>query len=457
MSSTSSSSSGIFTGTSRYSSDFQAVISRAVAIASFPLNQLNATKSAIAGQSTALSALDSKFGLLQTAIQTLQTATGTGSLTSTQSIPGIVQPTIGTGATEGTYSIEVTGLGSYTNTLSANGLNTVSDPSSQNISSAAGFTLTVNGANTTITPAATTLNALVSAINAQPGLNVQASIVNVGSSGTPDYRLSLQSGKLGPVTIQLNDGTKNLQNSIATGALATYKVDGLATTNTSDSRTVTLAPGVTVNLLAQSVPGAATTITVARDAAAFSNALSSFVTSYNAAVDELGKSRGTTPGPLTGQSIVYTLSSTLRQVLNYSTGANGVSSLTSLGVSADQSGHLSLDPNAFATATTGNFTALLTFLGSSTGSGFLQNATNAFNGVEDATSGVIKTTLSSLASQSSEQDKLIANQQDQINQLQTSLTAKYAASDALIATLEQQVTYFNGLFASFFPSSQNHP
>ncbi|MGI8988802.1 MAG: flagellar filament capping protein FliD [Bryobacteraceae bacterium] len=445
----SSSSSAIFNGTSRFSSDFQAVIARAVGIASLPMSQLNATKTTLAGQSASVSALDTKFGYLQTAIQSLQTATGTGSLASTVSIPGIVQPTIGAGATEGSYSIEVTNLGSYTSTSSADGLPVVTDPSKQNISSSSSYTLTVNGSATTISPAGTGLDALVTAINTQPSLNVQASVVNIGSPSAPDYRLSLQSSKLGPNTLQLNDGSRDLLNTAATGTLATYKVNGLNLVSSSDSRTITLAPGLTVGLVAQSASSVATDITVARNGSTFSNALSSFVNAYNGAVDELAKSRGTTAGPLAGQSIVNTLSSTLRQVLNYSNGTGGISSLTSLGISADTTGHLSLDPNAFASATTGNFTSLLAFLGTPTGGGFLQSATQAFNGVEDQTTGVIKTTLTSLAAQSATEDTLIAQEQDRVNRLQTNLQAQFAKADALIASLEQQDTFFTGLFQAF--------
>ena len=450
-----SSSSGIFNGTSRFSSDFQSVIARAVGIASLPIGQLNAAKTTISNQSTALSALDSKFNFLQTAIQTLASAAGTGSLSSTLSIPGIVQPSIAAGATEGTYSIEVTNFGSYTNTLSLNALPVVSDPSQQNISSSSSYTLTVNGSTTTIVPAGTSLNALAAAINGQTSLNVQATVVNIGSPSVPDYRLSLQSAKLGATTVQLNDGTKDLLSTVATGTLATYKVNGLGISSSSDSRSITLAPGLTVSLLAQSAPGIATSITVARNGSAFSNALSSFVNAYNNAVDELAKSRGTSPGPLAGQSIISSLSSTLRQVLNYSTGTSGISSLTSLGVSADKTGHLSLDTNAFTTATTGQFTALLTFLGSSTGSGFLQSATNALNGVEDVSNGSIKTTLASLSTQSAHEDALIATEQDRVNQLQKNLQARFSAADALIASLEQQVNFITGLFQAFTSSNQS--
>ena len=74
--------------------------------------------------------------------------------------------------------------------------------------------MTVNGVNHTITPAQNTLQGLVNAINADSSTGVSASIVNVGGSGSPDYRLSVQSNALDAVTVQLNDGTNDLLNTI---------------------------------------------------------------------------------------------------------------------------------------------------------------------------------------------------------------------------------------------------
>ena len=90
------------------------------------------------------------------------------------------------------YTLQVLGLGSTTQTVSADGLTTVTDPNTQNISSASSFTLTVNGTPTLITPAANNLQDLVNAIN-QQNLGVSAAIVDVGSSSSPDFRLAIQS------------------------------------------------------------------------------------------------------------------------------------------------------------------------------------------------------------------------------------------------------------------------
>ena len=107
----------------------------------------------------------------------------------------------------------------------------------------------MDGTPVTVTPSANTLSALADAINSS-GANVTATIVNLGSPSAPDYKLSLQSTKLGNITIQLNDGTQDLLGTLSAGSEAQYQINGNpATPISSDSSTVTIAPGVTVDLL----------------------------------------------------------------------------------------------------------------------------------------------------------------------------------------------------------------
>src|ERR1039458_8884014 len=128
-----------------------------------------------------------------------------------------------------------------------NGLPIISDPTSQNISTSGSYTLTVGSATPVSIPyAGGNLNGLAQAINTA-NAGVQATVVNVGSASTPDYRLSVQSNQAGQQSVQLSDGNQNLLAPSGTvGALAQYTVDGKQITSTTD--TVTLAPGLTVML-----------------------------------------------------------------------------------------------------------------------------------------------------------------------------------------------------------------
>jgi flagellar hook-associated protein 2 len=456
MSTSSTPSTSLFNGTSRFSSDLQQVLTRAVNIASLPITQLNAEVATLQGQATELNSVQSRFASLNSAIQQLNSATGASSLNSAVSDPSILSANLSGSAVPGSYTVEVVNLGSSASTLSGVPATTVSDPSAQNISSSSSFTLTIDGKSTTIQPQANTLDGLVQAINNQSGLNVQASIVNVGSSSSPDYRLTLQSQKLGPVDIQLNDGTTDLLTTLNTGVLASYKVDGLQTPITSDSKTITLAPGLTVNLLSQSPANTPTTISVNQSAAGIQSALSTFVAAYNSAVDEVDKSVGQNSGALQGQSLIYSLQNTLRSLTSYSGGTTpGLSSLTGLGVAFDKSGHLSLDSSVFASATSSNVSALLGFLGGSASGGFLKSANDLLTATTDSTTGTISNALVAVQNQITNENDQITSQQTRVDALKKNLTSQIASADALIAGLEQTYTQVYGLFQAFYQSTSS--
>ena len=221
-SSTPASSTLTFTGSSTYSADFQNVLNRAVQLASLPEQAMQSTLTDLTNQESTLAGLSANFSALQTALQAVGTATQ-GSATAQTSDPSAVSAAAASGALNGTYSIQVDSVGSSTIALSNSGLTTVTDPSTGNISSSTSFTLTVNGVATTITPTGTSLESLASAINSASD-GVQATIVNVGSNSSPDYRLAVTSSNLGLNTIQLTDASNNqLLGTLSTGADAQYR------------------------------------------------------------------------------------------------------------------------------------------------------------------------------------------------------------------------------------------
>ena len=437
------------TGLSSYAADLQNALNRSVGLAALPLQLLQTQQSQLTSQSSALSSLNTSFSVLQSTISNLNSASQ-NLLASSVSDQTVITASTGVAALPGTYTVEVKDAGSSSSSISADTLPKVTDPANQSFSASSTFTLTIGGVPQTITPAANNLNSLAAAINAGAGGSVQATVVNVGPPTAPDYRLSLQSNTLGSVSLQLNDGSDLLTTTL--GTPATYQVNGSPSTPIpTNSRSVTIAPGITVNLLKVGI----STLTVSQDASNVANALSAFVTAFNGSVDEVNKSFGQSAGPLNGQSIVFDLKQSLHALTSYTGGAGSVTSMTDLGLSFDTQGHLNFDPTALASASGTKFSNLVSFLGNASSGGFLQFATNLLNGVEDPTTGSIKTAISSTADQITHENQLISNQQDKINQLQTSLQAKMAAADAAIAQIEQQLSYFTGLFQSMYLPRQS--
>jgi flagellar hook-associated protein 2 len=433
-----------FNGLSSYSQDLNNAIGREVAIASLPIQELQNTVSSLTGQQTELNTLNRDITAVQSAISSLSSAAG-NMLAASVSDPSVATASLDSTATAGSYTLEVDNLGSYSDALSTSGLQTVTDPTSQNISSSTSYTLSINGQaiQPPISPTDTSLNGLAAAIN-NANAGVQATVVNIGSTSSPDYRLSLQSSQYGDYTIQLNDGTQNLLATSTTGAPVQYMVDGQSIS--SGSRTAILAPGVTVNLTGTNV-GDPATVTVAQGTQGISSALQSFVSAFNTAMSELAYNRGQGGGPLTGQSIVTQLATTLQNLTNYNSGLSQIPSLAALGVSfSDTTGQLSFDAGAFNSATSGQSDALASFLGSATGGGFLQTATNTLSSMVDPTAGYLTEDITSVQSQLTSMNTQISNKVNQINLLQQNLTTQMAQADAMIYQMQQQATYFQQMF-----------
>ncbi len=437
-----------FTGVSNYAASLQQVLTRAVGIASLPLDQDEANVSSLQTTQSDLQGLDTAFTALQQSVSSLQSTVTSGLLTSSVS-DSTVSATVASGATPGTYTISVGNLGAYSTALSIAGSTPVTDPTSQGISNSTTYNLII-GANApiTITPASSDLQDLASAIDSQSDGQVQATLVNVGSTSSPDYRLSLQSGTLTTDAIDLQDPSGNdLISSGTPGLPASYSIDN-SPAIPSSSRTVTLSPGLTVNLIGQSASGASTTITVSPNASNLASAFSSFAGSYNAAIDALAQYHGRGGGALEGSNIVQTLTGALNQMGNYSDGSPA-SALANYGITLDETGQLDVDTTAFTNAANANFPALLTTLGSSTGGGFLGTAATLMTGIEDPTAGTLKVEENSVAGEMTAAQTTVSNEQATVNLLQTNLTQQISQADSTIAEMESQVSFVTGLFAQY--------
>jgi flagellar hook-associated protein 2 len=443
-----------FTGVSKFASSLQQVLTRAEGIAALPLQTLEAGLTTLDSTQSALQNMDATFSSLQESIGSLQSALSSNLVTASVS-DNTVSASAGSGATPGNYSIEVDKLGAYSTALSVAGSTAVSDPANQGISTSTGYTLDVNGTETQITAASSSLQDLASAINSQAGAQVQATIVNVGSSGQADYRLSLQTVKLGDLSLDLTDSSSDdLISSSSGGTLASYTVNGQSQPITSSSRTVTLSPGLTVNLLAQNTTGEPTTITVSNDPSGLSSAFNSFASAYNAAVNAVSAQHGENAGALQGDSLLDTLTGVLNELGTWNNGTPE-SALANYGITLDSTGRMSVDTSVFTAAANGNFSGLLATLGSSGTGGFMQAAVNLLAGLEGPTTGAIKQEETSVANGISHQQNQINYAQTQLNQLESNLTQQIAQADSTIAALETQVTMVTGLFASFTNSNNN--
>ncbi len=450
--------SGVFTGNSQFSTSFQQVISRAVSFASLPMQQMQSEVATLQAQSSELNTLNSDFSNLQSSIATLNSALSLNSYTAVSANTAVATASLSGAPAAGTYTVEVDTMGSHASAMSSDTLIKVTDPSVSGISDATSYTLSIGDNSYTIDTNDVSLSGLANAIN-NSSADVHATVVNVGSQGSTDYRLSIQDGKMQSVSIQLTslNGTSNedLLSSLADGAFTTYRVNGKPAADSdplsTNSSAITLAPGVSVTPAGVGT----TTITVGQNASGVSVALQGFVTAYNTVKAEINTNRGQGTGALQGQSVLSSLSQVLNQITGYSTGTDGISSLTSLGLQFDQTGVLSFDSSTFASATQGQLTQLASFLGSTTTGGFLKTSNDALNGLTDSSSGVFQSSINNLKDSITRDNQSISDDQDRIYNMTTSLNAQMAAADAAIAALEQQYSYLSQMFQQMQVNQQN--
>lgn len=437
-----------FNGQSKYSSDFQQILSKAVNVDTIHLSQLDDTQNTNQSRLAALQGIDSALTSLQTAVSNLTTATGPNALSASVGNPSLASVTLGAGAIAGTYQLEVDDLGSASQGVSSSSGTTVTDPNSQTISSGSSFQLSVsdpsvNGGATQTTTISSdgTLSGLVKSINATPGLGVTASIVNVGSQSSPDYRLALQATSLGGVNISLSSSSNPSTNlmTVTTGRNSSYKVDGTSISGTSD--TIALAPGISLNLLSAS-PGISTSVIVSQSTAQAQTALQSLANAYNAVVSALAAQHGQNSGALSGDSILQEIQQTLSSINGYRSGGSG---LSNIGLDLSSTGQLSFNAAEFASGLGSNFGSLSQFLGDPS-TGFIGAATSALNTLEDPSTGIIKTTENTLNANLTKIASQISDQIAQVNQFQQNLYNQLSASDAAIFTLTDQESFFQNMF-----------
>lgn len=440
-------SSAIFTGSSAYSTDFQNVITRAVAIASLPITQLTSDKASLTSQSTELQTVDSKFAAVQTALQNVSQALDGSTFEALSSDDSVAAASVSTGATEGNYSIKVDDVGAYPTSLSTASWTAASG-------AARTYQLYIGSSPYTVTPADNSASSIAQAINAQFGDQVRATVVNVGSAGTPDLRISLQGAKLADTPLDIRYAGQSLQTAQTQGRPAQYVVNGSGNTVTSNTRSVSLSSGVNVTLVSSSATPV--DITVTRSTSALSDALSTFATAYNDAVDELDSQRGQSGGALQGQSLINQLSQSLSGMSTYTSAVTGVSGLVDLGLELGADGKLTFNSFALIAADLVNPSGVTSFLGTADGGGFLKTATDLMNGLENSTTGLIKTSETALSSQISDLDNTIADKQSKVDDLQLQLQDQMAKADALISSMEQQYSYISSMFEAMDTANKQY-
>jgi flagellar hook-associated protein 2 len=231
----------------------------------------------------------------------------------------------------------------------------------------------------------------------------------------------------------------------ATGANASLTVDGINIS--SASNTVSGAvPGLTFNLLSAD-PGVDVSLGVAPDTTQAASAINQFVTDYNKVVADLNSQftfSGSSEGVLATDSTVRNLQSEVLGALSYTysptSGTTTVPNLSSLGISVNNDGTLTVDSSTLQSTLQNNFSDVQSFFQGTALNGFANSLDQQLTSFISPSNGAFTVDLQSLNSQYTELQTDITNfQTNYITPLQAQLQSEYSQAEILLQELPNEM------------------
>lgn len=430
--------------------DINSIITQLMTVEQQPLKLLATKEAGYQAKLSAFGSLKGALSTLQTAAQTLKTATTFTGKSATMADSTIATASAGSTATAGSYDIAVTTL------AKAHSIRTTANYAASDTFEAGTLSLQVgSGTAQTITIAAgKTLAQIATAIN-DAKVGVSASVVDTGT-------LVLTSGTVGTAggitfsatTTDDGSGTTQALTGLAGIAApplqaaqdAVFSVNSISMTRTSNTLTDAIS-GVTLNLLKEG--GSTTKLTVANNTGAVTSAVNTFVKAYNDALtgiktltayDAANKKASTLTGDSTARSIQSQLN-TLAQSLVTGV-AGGISRLSDIGITAQKDGTLAVDSSKLSAAIADpnkNVAALFTQTASDN-EGIAVRFYTALEGMV-GTSGLIAGRTNGINASI----KDLGKRADALNLRLTSIEKRYrtqfTALDSLVASMNQTSTF----------------
>ncbi|PLT17926.1 MULTISPECIES: flagellar filament capping protein FliD [Ralstonia] len=454
--------------------DVNTLVTSLMKVESQPLTLLQNQQTSYQTQLSAVGNLKSSLATFQTAMAGLSSVSNFSAMKASGYDASILSASLTGSAPAGSYAVNVTQL-AQSQVLAAQGqasaTSAIGSGSSTTISFSfgsvsggtfangkySGATFTQNGnlpgGSITIDSSNNTLSGIRDAINSA-NLGVSASIVNDGS-GNP-YRLVLTStaggsnsemkiSVSGDATLQslLSQDPAGTQNmtEVTTGQNALATINGI----TVQSPTNTLSNVVDGTSFTLSKTGS-TTVTVANDPTATTNAVVNFVKGYNAlrvslnSLTNIDTANSANNGPLAGDVSTKALINQITDVLGQAIGNGAYQSLGSIGVTMGSDGTLSIDNTKLANAIAASPSQVA---GLFAGAGTSTDAQLSVPKFADSTkSGTYAVTVSQLATQGSLKGSAAAN---------TTITA--GVNDSLSVTVSGIATNITVPAGSYTASS----
>lgn len=453
----SSSSSGIdissiiqaLTGSSSSGIDVTTAVTAAVTAAEAPATAWSTTLTSLENQSSALTQIQTDVQNLDNDLQQLNSLTGPlASASVTSSNSSVVTASAAAGSAQGTHVVQVSNLASAASWVSAEfaaGTTTV-PAGSLTITNASGTSQTITSDGTQ------TLADLATQINSD-NLGVTANVVTDANGS----RLSIVANTTGAASTFTISGSSSFgTNAVTAGVNANLTVDNIPIVSASNTVTGAI-PGVTLNL--QSASTGQVSLNVQPDTSSAATAINQFVTDYNAVMSDLNAqfTNGSSgQGPLAEDANIINLQSAVEQSLSFLQPASSGSTvdLSSLGISINKDGSLSVDTSTLQNTLQNNFSGVQQFFQGSALNGFANNMDQQLTSFLAPGNGAFTVELSSISTQETTLKSDITNfMSTVITPLQTRLTAQFSQAETELQELPGELKQIS---AEFNPNSNNN-
>lgn len=450
--------------------DVSSVVSQIVSEQSGQLSVWEGQQSTLATQEGLLEGEENNLTSLQNAVAALADPTGAlAAQAATSSDTSVLTATAQSSAVTTTHNIVVNNLATtgtlYTDPI-AGGADTSFLASGQTtgevqlqVGGASGNTFDIpitQGSNDT-------LNTLAAYINTQSTANnwgVTASVVS-DASGSRLALFSQSSGTAGALAITSNSNTALTFDAPVGGTNASLLIDNVPFSNSSNVVTGAIQ-GVTLNLLSASTDGNPLQLTVGPDQNQITNAITNFVSAYNAVVSTINTQyvvdpTGSIPAPpLESDLSLRSLQSSMLTDAAYAIGGNnGLVNLASLGINMNNDGTLTVGSNAsgqtFADVLASNPSAVVNFFQNAGGTGFANNFNADLTNLTDPTTGPLNVDLAQDQAEGTDLTTSISNFEANLTTQTAALTAQYDSVNASLQSyplLLQEITETLGTLGS---------
>lgn len=429
----------VFSGVSKYSSDFQTILDRTVKIASLPINAVQNQQKDLVQRKVVAGGLQGAVAAFGASLKTLGGIGDRRAVTGRSTDAAKVAVRAVTATTGGVY--QLSNITSIASAAAETSLTSYANSASTPVATSGSLELTA-GTNTftiNLTAAENNLAGVRDKINAL-GAGVTASILTTDGA---NY-LSLSANATGATALRLKDGSTDLLTVANQGTNAEFSLNGVAVsqkTNLVNS----VVPGLSFEVLAKTGVDEKVTLSLASDRSQLSTALSSLADAYNTLVGQVDGQIGESAGLLSGSSLVREIQSVLREVTGFS-GSGGIKSLSDLGLGFDSTSKLTFDAAKFATLSDTQVRDGLDFVSNSeTGLGSLSRKVT---GISDPVTGLIQAELNQYTATGLELDKRLSGLNERVALLQSGLAQRLQAADSLLASLESQQTVLTSSITS---------